>query len=100
VKSLSGTQRTFLRGLAHSLNPVIQVGKNGITPELIRAVDEALASHELIKIKFMEFKDEKKKLSAQVSEKTMSENVGIIGNIAIFYREQPDREKRRITLPG
>jgi len=99
VKSLSGAHRTFLRGLAHSLNPVIQVGKNGITPELIKAVDEALGSHELIKIKFMEFKDEKKELAAQIGEKTMSENVGMIGNIAIFYREQPDREKRRITLP-
>lgn len=99
MKSLSGSQRTYLRGLAHSLRPVIQVGKNGITPELINAVDEALGFHELIKIKFVDFKEERKELSVQISEKTSSEAVGMIGNIAIFYREQPDEEKRKIKLP-
>ncbi|HHO75819.1 MAG TPA: ribosome assembly RNA-binding protein YhbY [Deltaproteobacteria bacterium] len=98
VKSLSGSQRTYLRGLAHSLRPVIQVGKNGITPELIKAVDEALGFHELIKVKFVGFKEEKKELANEIGEKTSSEAVGQIGNIAIFYREQPDKEKRRITL--
>ncbi|HNR51966.1 MAG TPA: YhbY family RNA-binding protein, partial [Deltaproteobacteria bacterium] len=42
AKSLTGAQRKYLRGLAHSLRPVVQAGKNGITPELLRAVDEAL----------------------------------------------------------
>ncbi len=99
MKSLKGSQRTFLRGLAHSLRPVIQVGKNGITPELIRAVDEALDTHELIKVKFVDFKEEKKSLAQEIGQRTSCEEVGLIGNIAIFYREQPDKEKRKITLP-
>jgi RNA-binding protein len=100
VKSLKGFQRTYLRGLAHSLRPVIQVGKSGITPELLKAVDEALDAHELIKVKFMDFKEDRKALSKVIGEKTSSEVVGLIGNIAIFYREQPDKDKRKIVLPS
>lgn len=99
MKSLAGSQRTYLRGLAHSLQPVIQVGKNGITPELIKAVDEALAIHELIKIKFVYFKEEKKELSEGIAQQTSSERVGLIGNVAIFYRQSPKEEKRKIILP-
>ena len=99
MKSLSGSQRKYLRGLAHSLRPVIQIGKNGITLELIKAMDEALGSHELIKVKFVDFKESRKELSYELGEKTSSEAVGLIGNTAIFYREQPDKEKRKITLP-
>jgi RNA-binding protein len=99
VKALIGSQRKYLRGLAHNLRPVIQVGKNGITPELIKAVDEALESHELIKVKFVDFKEEKKVLSQEIGQRTLSEAVGLIGNIAMFYRQHPDKEKRKITLP-
>jgi RNA-binding protein len=99
VNPLSGTQRKYLRGLAHSLRPVIQVGKNGVSPELIKAVDEELSNHELIKVKFVDFKEDKKELSREIAERTSSEAAGLIGNVAIFYRQQPDKEKRKITLP-
>jgi len=99
VNPLSGTQRKYLRGLAHSLRPVIMVGKNGITTELIKAADEALSTHELIKVKFVDFKEDKKQLSQDIAEHTSSEAAGLIGNVAIFYRQQPDKEKRKITLP-
>lgn len=98
-KTLAGSQRTYLRGLAHKLRPVIQVGKNGITDELIKAVDDALNIHELIKVKFVDFKEEKKELSQDIADRTSSEAVGLIGNVAIFYRQNPDEEKRKITLP-
>jgi len=98
-KALKGSQRTYLRGLAHSLRPVVQVGKNGITPEVIRAVDEALEKHELIKVKFVDFKEARRALTQELGERTTCESVGLIGNIAILYREQPDPDKRRITLP-
>jgi RNA-binding protein len=99
-KALAGSQRTYLRGLAHKLRPVIQVGKSGITPELIKAVDDALGIHELIKVKFMDFKEEKKELSESIADQTASEAVGLIGNVAIFFRQNPDEQKRRITLPA
>jgi RNA-binding protein len=99
MKSLAGSQRTYLRGLAHSLQPVIQIGKNGITPELVKAVDEALAIHELIKIKFVYFKEEKKELSEEIARQTSGETVGLIGNVVILYRQNPKEDKRKIILP-
>lgn len=100
MNSLEGWQRKYLRGLAHGLKPVIQVGKNGVTPELIKAVDEALQAHELIKVKFVDFKEDKKALSQEIGNQTSSEAVGLIGNIAIFYREHPDKDRRKVTLPS
>lgn len=100
MEKLKGSQRKYLRGLAHKLKPVVQVGKLGLTEELLTAVREALDAHELIKLKFMEFKDEKAALSQEIADKTDSELIGRIGNIAMFYRQQPDPDKRRIRIPA
>jgi len=93
-KKLKGSQRKRLRELAHGLDPVIQIGKRGVTDEVMRQIDNVLTDHELIKIRFNDFKEEKKDLSARIAEETGSELVGMIGNIAIFYRENPEKEKR------
>jgi RNA-binding protein len=98
MKKLKGSQRTYLRGLAHSLKPVIQIGKNGLTPELIQAIREALQAHELIKIKFIEFKEERKSLSKTIEAETGAELVGLIGHVAIYYLQHPDPEKRKIPI--
>jgi len=97
---LKGSHRTYLRGLAHKLKPVIQVGRGGVSVEVLAAIDEALSCHELIKLKFMEFKEQKAELSRLIAERTASELVGRIGNMAIFYRQHPEEDKRRIKLPG
>jgi RNA-binding protein len=96
---LKGSQRTYLRGLAHKLKPVVQVGRNGVSDDVLAAVREALDCHELIKLKFMEYKEQKDTLASQIAEQTDSELVGRIGNMAILYREQPDPERRKIVLP-
>ena len=98
MKRLKGSQRTYLRGLANSLKPVVQIGKNGLTPEIISTVREALDAHELIKIKFLEFKEERKTLSKSIEEQTESELVGIIGHVAIYYKQNPDAGKRKIPI--
>ena len=67
--------------------------------DLIDAVNEALDAHELIKVKFIEFKEERKELSAEMAEKCQCHLAGIIGHVAILYRENPEPEKRRIKLP-
>jgi len=74
------------------------VGRHGVTPELLRAVDEALESRELIKVRFVDFKGEKKELIREIAERTSSEAVGLIGNVAILYRRQPDEKKRKISF--
>jgi RNA-binding protein len=99
VESLTGAQRKYLRGLAHGLRPVVMVGRQGVSPELLKAVDEALESHELIKVKFVEFKEERRELSSEIAAGTQSELAGLIGNVAIFYRPHPREDKRKITLP-
>ena len=96
---LSGSQKKYLRGLAHHLNPSVRVGKKGVVESLIESVDSQLKAHELIKVKFVNWKERKESLSDQIATETQSENVGQVGNVAIFYRANPDLEKRKIVIP-
>jgi RNA-binding protein len=99
MTTLTGSARTYLRGLAHHLNPVVQLGKNGMTESFLDEVNRALDIHELIKVKFTSFKTEKKTLSKAIAEQTRSEMLGLIGNIVILYREQHDPAQRKIQIP-
>ena len=99
MEQLKGSQRKYLRSQAHHLKPLVLIGRNGINPKVIGSVDLALKDHELIKVKFGEFKEAKKEMSAEIAQTTKSELVGIIGNIAIFYRQNPLPEKRKIEIP-
>ncbi len=98
---MQGFQRKYLRGLAHSLKPMVHLGQKGLTSGLVSSVNEALELHELIKLKFLDFKEKSQKteLAGLIEQRTGSELVGIIGNVAIFYRQQEDNEKRTISLP-
>ena len=96
--SLKGSQRRRLRALAHSLQPVVQIGQRGLTDEVLREIDHSLGIHELIKIRFLEFKHEKKSLCTEIENHLSAEQIGIIGHIALFYRRNPDPEKRKIRF--
>ncbi len=100
MEKLKGSQRKLLRGLAHGIKPVVSIGKQGLVPSVIGAIDAALDTHELIKLSFVDFKEkeQKKELSAKIEEATSSECVGMIGHQAIFYRQHADPEKRKIEL--
>ena len=102
MKNLKGIEKKYLRGLAHGLKPVVFVGQKGITPELLKAVDEALTIHELIKVKFIDFKEKSRKeeIAGAIEKETASQQVGMIGHMAIYYRRQKDPEKRKIVLPA
>ena len=99
MDKLKGSQKKYLRAQAHHLKPLVIIGAKGLTGQLIGSVDLALKNHELIKVKFGEFKEAKKEISAEIAKATKSEVVGIIGNISIFYRQHPEPEKRKIKLP-
>ena len=101
MEPLKGFQKRYLRGLAHGLKPVIFIGQRGLTPSLTAAFNDALDHHELVKIKFNDFKEKKQKQAiAETIEKTAAcELVGLIGHMATFYRRQPDPEKRKVELP-
>ena len=99
MKKLTGAGRKYLRSVAQHLKPLVQVGKAGISDGLINAVNDALDQHELIKCRFTEFKDEKKELAPQIAKRAACEQVGMIGHIAIYYREHSDPEKRKVQIP-
>ena len=96
---LKGYQRGYLTRKAHGLQPVVHIGKFGLTDEVVTAVDRALADHELIKVKFVNFKDERNDLARDVSAKIDATLVRVVGNIAIYYRHQTDPQKRVVHLP-
>ena len=93
---INSSTRSFLRKLAHDLKPVVMVGKNGINSGVKEAVDQALGSHELIKIKYIDFKSSKKELTRLLAESVEAEVVSVIGNIAILFRQNRDPEERKI----
>ena len=99
MNNLSSLQRSYLRGQAHHLEPVVLIGKHGITDGTIESIDKVLEARELIKIKFCELKDEKLSLSEKIIELTNSQVVGVIGHMVIIFRQNPDSDKRQIHIP-
>ncbi len=95
---LTNSTISKLKGLAQRLDPVLALGKAGVTEAFVKSLDEAIAQHELVKIKFAAFKDERKTLAPQLAERTGSRLVWIVGHVAVFYRQQPDPTKRKINL--
>lgn len=101
MEKLRGFQRKYLRGVAHSLKPVVLIGQKGNTSEVLKAVESALETHELIKVKFIDFKekDQKMEIINDFQKKSGCEMVGMVGHTAILYRKHHDLEKRKIILP-
>lgn len=95
---LTSKQRKNLEKLAHDLQPIVIVGGAGVTDGVISMVDKSLAAHELIKVKFNEYKDEIRDLTTELCEKTDATLVRIIGFTVILFREAEEEENRKIKL--
>jgi RNA-binding protein len=96
---LSSKQRRHLRSLAHSLKPVVQIGKGGIDAGLVAAVEQALLDHELIKVRVGENAGvEREEAAEQIATKTKSDVAQVLGNIVLLYRAHPDDPT--IVLPA
>lgn len=92
-------QRAYLKSLAMTMDPIFQIGKNSMTPELTNAVAEALAARELIKISVLKnCMDDPRALAEMVAERTHSQVVQVIGKKIVLYREGKDKNKK-IQLP-
>ena len=98
---MTGYQRKYLKGLAHGLKPTVLIGQKGLQTSVFAAVEAALNRHELIKIKFVDFKQKalKEEMSAAIEKETGARRVAVIGHTTILYRQHPDPVKRRIHLP-
>lgn len=96
--ALTAAQTRFLRGQAHGIKAMLQVGGKGITDALVAEIDAALEHHELIKVKVgASDREERDGMIADLAGRTGSELVQRIGHVAILYRQSKDR--RQIVLP-
>lgn len=95
---LNSKQRKFLEKAAHDLQPVVIVGGAGVTDGVIKMVDDSLKSHELIKVKFNEYKDEKIDLTNEICNQLDATLVRVIGNVAILFKEAENPEERQFEL--
>jgi len=94
---ITGKQKRYLRGLGHHLKPVVMIGKDEVNPTLIRATDEALELHELIKIKLQEgCLTDRKTVAAELAQQTGAAIAQILGHTFLLYR--PAQEPQ-IKLP-
>ncbi len=98
MKELTSQQRSYLTKKAHDLNPVVMVGQKGMTESLVAMVDESLKNHELIKVKFVDYKESRREISDDICQKCNAHLIRVVGNIAIIFREQEDPAKRHYKI--
>jgi RNA-binding protein len=91
-------QRAYLKGLAMTMEPIYQIGKSALTPEITEGVAEALEARELIKINVLKnCMDDINVIAHTLAERTRSELVQVIGRKIVLYKESKD--KKKIILP-
>ena len=97
MPKLNSKQISHLRALSHNLNPVVMIGNNGLTEQVLKEIDVSLNAHELIKIKvFGDDRESRKQMLEEICEKCSAEAVHHIGKQLVVYRKA---EKSRIELP-
>lgn len=96
---MTSKQRAYLKGLAMTIDPILQIGKSSMTPEFTKAVDEALEARELIKIHVLQnCADDPREMADSLAERTHSQVVQVIGKKIVLYKEGK-KEKKKIELP-
>lgn len=100
MSDLTSKQRKWLRGEAHNLSPVVQLGSRGLTDAVVAEVDTALEAHELIKVRMVGDRDQRQADLADLTDRVDAGSAGLVGSVAILFRAQDDPEKRHIRLPG
>ena len=95
LEPLTNSQIRKFKATAQLMEPMLKVGKAGLSEGFIRTVSDALAQHEMVKIKFVEFKDQKKELAPQLAEKTGSHLVMRVGNVMVLHRPKAVAEEAK-----
>lgn len=80
-----------LKAKAHALKPVVMIGQKGLTDAVLLEIEQALVDHELIKIKIRALKPERQTICQRIVESTQADLIGLIGQVAIFYRKSKDK---------
>ena len=96
---MNSKQRAYLKGLAMTMEPILQIGKSSVTPENIEAVREAIEARKFVKINVLKnCLNDPKEIAQVIAERTRSEVVQVIGRKIVLYKES--KEHKRIYLPG
>ncbi|MBR5473908.1 MAG: ribosome assembly RNA-binding protein YhbY [Lachnospiraceae bacterium] len=96
---MTSKQRAYLKSLAMTMEPIFQIGKSSVTPELTTAIEEALEARELIKLTVLKnCLDDVRSIAEVIGERTQSEVVQVIGRRFVLYRPSKDK-KNKIELP-
>ena len=96
--TLSNNQKRHLRSLGHHLKPVVWIGQHGLGENVMTEVEQALDSHELVKIKIAAERETRADISAEILSKTQAEEIHTIGQMLILFRHNP--KKPKIALPS
>ena len=99
MEALTSKQKKYLKAQAHPLKALVQIGKSGVTDESIRSIHTAISQHELLKVKFIAFKEEKDSFVEAILEGANAQFVSMIGHILTLYRQHDEQEKRKYKLP-
>ena len=95
---MTSKQRAYLKGLASTIDPLFQIGKGSVTPEVIEAISEAFNNRELLKIAVLKnCLDDPRAIAEVVAERTRSQVVQVIGKKIVLYK--PDKKNPKIILP-
>ncbi|MEA3188907.1 MAG: RNA-binding protein [Chthoniobacter sp.] len=86
---MSSAEKRKLKAEAQQLEAVLKIGKNGLSAAFLQSVDQALTQRGLVKLKFGDFKDQKKLMAPEIALKTGSELIARVGNVAVFFRPKP-----------
>ena len=92
TEPLTNAQKRDLKARAQRLEPIVKLGHGGMSEAFLQGMNEALALHELVKMKFSDHKEEKKILAPQIAERTGSSLVAQVGNVAVFFRPKAEPE--------
>jgi len=87
-----------LKTTAQNIKPTIQIGKEGLTQGQLDRISHELVHHELVKIRFNAHKDQKTRLSQEITAKTQATQVDLIGNTLVIYKQSPHPEKRKYLI--
>lgn len=97
---MTSKQRSYLKGLAMKMDPILQIGKSSLTPEVTQSVLEALNARELIKIHVLKnCADDGRTLAEMLAERTRSQVVQVIGKMIVLYKPAKEEKDRKIILP-
>lgn len=86
--ALTGAEKRALKSRAQLLEAVIRVGHAGMSDAVVEGLNQALDLHGLVKVRFSDFKEERRRLSSELAERTGSLLVQQVGNVSVFYRSR------------